>query len=296
MSWPHRVIGAEAIERRVLAGVQFVDAVTRLPVTVTASLSVRRALVAGVAAELPLAERAVDIRQNRRGVYVLFRAPFFDTYTSRFMDPAAPAETQAGPLRLRVSLSDAGPQYLPQEFEIPLPRALDPAAAESVLEPQQVRLFRSPSAPGRDGWAVLRVSVRQAGANPVNRLPGVLVRVFRSPRGPADQPIGSGMTDWRGGARGEALVAVADLQRFRPGAAGNVIETEQEIVLEATRHTGFTGTAGQLPDVARLIAGAGPGIVRPPGLPLNSQLTILRPATPIRVRPGREYVVELAMP
>lgn len=291
---PHRIV--ETVDRRVLAGFQFVDAVTRVPLAVSASVAAREATIPGIPGEVRLPENAVDIRQNRRGVFVLFRAPLFDTYTASFTNPQDPPEVQNGPLRLRLSVGDAGPHYLPQRFQLELPRALDPAAAATVFEPVRVGLFRSPRAPVRDGWAVLRVSVAQAGANPPRPLAGVLVGVFRSPRGAGDLPIGAGMTDWREEARGEALVAVADIQRFRAGQGPNVVETEQEIVLEATRDNGFTGAPGQLPDVARLLAGTGTGIIRPPDRPAGSQLTVVRPATPLRVRPGREYAVELAMP
>jgi hypothetical protein len=70
-------------------------------------------------------------------------------------------------------------------------------------------------------------------------------------------------------------------------AVGCVHETDQAIEFELTRHGGFTGAAGQLPDVPALLAA-----------PSSSQLEILRPATtpPIRVQAGREYVVHLAMP
>jgi hypothetical protein len=123
-------------------------------------------------------------------------------------------------------------------------------------------------------------------------LPGVLVRVYRSPRGAADAPIGVGMTDWRGNARGEALVPVRGVARFRAGAGENVVETEQELDLEVTRDSRFTGTPGELPDVPRIEDGTGVGLVRPD----SSELEMLRPAAPLRVRAGREYVVQLAMP
>jgi len=191
---------------------------------------------------------------------------------------------------------DAGPQYLPQEFEMRLPRSLDPASPDSVFIPQRVEMFRAPGGFVQNGWAVLRVRVIESGTVPERPLPGVLVRVFRSPRGIADQPIGAGMTDWRGNARGEALVPVTGLQRFRPGSGQNVVETDLPIVLEATRDTRFTGAVDQSPDVARLVAGTADGIVRPPDRPVNSQLQILRPPAPLQVQAGREYVVQLAMP
>jgi len=293
---PHRHI--ESVDRRVLGAFECVDAVTRLPIASPATVEVRGATIAGTPVEVALPEHAVRIRQNRGGRFVIFAAPFFDTYTSTLDNPTAPPETLVDPLRLHLAVTDAGPHYLPQEFHYDLPRALDPDAANSVFRPEPVALFRAPSAPVQDGWTLLRVAVTQAGVAPPNPLPGVLLLVFRSPRGVADLPIGMGMTEWRGGVRGEALVPVAGIERFRPGSGAAVIETDQAIEFEATRHSGFTGAAGQLPDVPALAAATGAGLIRPPGQPPASQLEIVRPAAtpPIRVQAGREYVVHLAMP
>jgi len=293
---PHRRI--EAADRRVLGAFQFVDAVTALPLVVPATVAVRGATLDGAPVDVALDEHAVRLRQNRSGLFVVFSAPFFDSYTSSFLDPAPPPETAANPLRLRLAVTDAGPYYLPQEFVFDLPGALDPVALDSVFHPLLVGLFRAPNAPVQDGWAVLRVRVTQAGVVPPRPLPGVLVRIFRSPRGIADRPIGVGMTEWRGGVAGDALVPVADIQRFRPGSGPNVIETDQAIEFEVSRHSGFRGAVGQLPDVPALMAGTGDGLVRPPDQPPASQLEIVRPTTPppIRVQAGREYIVHLAMP
>ena len=293
---PHRLI--ESADRRVLGAFQCVDAVTGLPIAAPAAVEARGATIAGAPVDIALHEHAVRIQQNRRGHFVIFGAPFFETYTSTLDNPLSPAETLVNPLRLRLAITDAGPHYLPQEFQFDLPRALDPEADDSVFRPQPVALFRAPSAPVQDGWTVLRVAVTQSGVTPLNPLPGVLLRVFRSPRGVSDPPVGAGMTEWRGGVRGEALVPVAGIERFRPGSGAAVIETDQAIEFEATRHSGFTGAAAQLPDVPALVAGTGAGLIRPPNQPGSSQLEIVRPATtpPIRVQAGREYVVHLAMP
>ena len=293
---PHRLI--ESADRRVLGAFQCVDAVTRLPIAVPATVEVRGATIAGAPVDVALHEHAVRIRQNRGGLFVVLGAPFFDAYASTLDNPPAPLETLVAPLRLHLAVTEAGPHYLPQQFQYDLPRSLDPDAADSVFRPQPVALFRAPSAPVQDGWALLRVSVTEAEVTPLTPLPGVLLRVFRSPRGVADLPIGAGMTEWRGGVRGEALVPVAGIQRFRPGSGVTVIETDQAIEFEATRHSGFTGAAGQLPNVPALVAGTGAGLIRPPDQPPLSLLEIVRPATtpPIRVQAGREYVVHLAMP
>ena len=284
---PHRVI--ETADRRVMGALQFVDAVTRLPVVIPARLEVRGATIAGAPVDAGRQENAIRILQNRRGVAVIFRAPFFDTYAGTFDNPSSPPETQPNPLRLLLAVTDAGPYYLPQAFHVDLPRSLDPEAPDSVFQPQNVGLFRAPNAPAQNGWALLRVRVTEAGVNPPNPLPGVLVRVFRAPRGVADAPIGAGMTDWRGDIRGEALVPLIGIQRFRPGSGANVIETDQAIAFEAMRDGGFTGAAGQLPDGPSIAAAT-------PAAPLEILRPETTPTTPMRVEAGREYVVHLAMP
>lgn len=293
---PHRRI--ETVDRRVLGALQLVDAVTALPTGVPARIELRAATIADAAIDVARHEHTVRLQQNRSGLIVIAGAPFFDAYASAFDNPVAPPQTTPNPLRLRFGLIDAGSSYLPREFVVDLPRALDPAAPNSIFQPVRVAVFRAPNAAVQPGWALLRVRVTSAAGNPPPPLPGVLIRVFRSPRGGQDAPIGAGMTDWRGRAAGEALVAIADIPRFRPGAGQNVVDTDQAIEFDASRHTTFTGASEQLPDVAALVAGTGAGLIHPPDHPNGSQLQIVQPtiAPPMRVQAGREYVVHLAMP
>jgi hypothetical protein len=288
----------ETVDRRILGAFRLVDAVTGLPLGVPAVVDVLGATINGIPLDAVVDRHTVPLRQNRRGIVVVFGAPLFDTYTAAFENPAAPPETAVNPLRLRLAIASAGSSHLPRALTLDLPRALDPAAAASVLAAQSIEVLRSPNAGVQPAWAVLRVRVTRAGVNPLTPLGAVLVRVFRSPRAPADRPIGVGMTEWRGAVAGEALVAISDIQRFRPGAGANVLDTDLAIELEASRHDTFTGVAGVVPDVDALIAGAGQGFIRPPTQPPGSQLTVLQPATapPMRVQAGREYVVHLAMP
>ena len=287
----HRVV--EHADRRVLGAFQFVDAVTSLPITTAADVEVRSAALAGggPAIDVPLHERSVQLRQNRSGFQVIWRAPFFDEYCSSFVDPEDPDETPPGTrLRLRLALRNAGPHYLPREFEFNLPRSIDPEEDDNVFEPVIVPLFRAPGAPVLGGWSVLRVRVTQEITNVP--LPGVLVRVFRSPRDPADPAIGQGMSEWRGDLRGEALVAVADLPRFRPGQGNDVFETTQPIHLEATRDPNFTGAAGQFPVIP---GNTTPGVIIRRSDPPPPLLTV-EPAAPLDLRAGSEMTVHLTMP
>ena len=287
----HRVV--EQANRRVLGAFQLVDAATGLPVTIAAKVEARSAALVngGPAVNVPLHDRSVQLRQNRSGCQVIWRAPFFDNYTSAFTNPPEPAETPPGTrLRLRLAVRNAGPHYLPREFEFNLPRSIDPAANDNVFEPALVPLFRAPGAPVFGGWSVLRVRVTQT--NTGVPLPGVLVRVFRSPRGVNDPAIGQGMTEWRGDLRGEALVAVADLPRFRPGEGNDVFETTQAVHLEATRDPNFTGAAGQFPD----IPGTAPGAITRRSDPPAPPALEVEPDAPLDLRAGEEMTLHLIMP
>jgi hypothetical protein len=282
---PRRIV--ETADRRVLGAFQFVDAVTGLPVRIPSGVDTRRMRIAGVPGEVDVPEQSIRLLQNRRGMYVVFSAPFFDAYVNSFDNPQVPPEA----ISVSVRVTDAGPQYLPQEFQLDVPRALDSDAPDTVFEPLRVGLFRSPAAPVQDGWSLLRVRVVEAGTNPARPLPGVLIRVFRSPRVGGAPPVGEGMTEWRGRAIGEALVPVRGLQRFRPGGGANVIETEHTLELETTRDRLFTAAADQLPNLPRIQAGTAQNVVRT----LHADLNIT-PAPPVLVEAGREYTLRLAMP
>jgi hypothetical protein len=287
----HSLTVIERVERRILGAFRLLDAVTRLPVLQPVEVRALGAVLVrpGGDIEVPLPRKSVEIRQNRSGFHVLFRAPLFDEYTATFLDPQPPPDTQAGPLRLRLAIDDAGPQYLPRQFTFDLPRATDPNAVDSVFDPVPVDLFRSPAAPVQDGWALLRVRIVEEGSDPETPLPRVLVRVFRSPRGAQAPAIGVGMTEWRGGVRGEALVPVTGVPRFRPGPGNNVIETELPVLLEAAR--AVTGAADQLPDPSRILAAIPQGL----GAPAPAGFVVLRPAQPVNVRAGQELSVQLSM-
>lgn len=294
----------ERVDRRALGAFRFVDAVTRLPITFPVKVEVRHATLVDPNGDvnLPQHEGSVQLRQTRSGAHAILRAPFFDEYAARFDDPPAPPGLQNRPLRLRLTVVNAGPNYLPQEFSLDLPRALDRHAGDNVFQPPPVELFRTPGAPVLDGWAALRVRVTDA--NTGDPLPGVLVRVFASPRTANAAPLGRGVTEWRGDLRGEALVPVANLPRFRPGAGQNVFETTQAVHFEVVRDPAFTGAGNQLPDVPGIDAGRVAGLLRrrsdqppaPAGQPPAPAPLGVSPPAPLAVRAGRETVVGLSLP
>ncbi|MGH7944037.1 MAG: hypothetical protein ACREH8_06145 [Opitutaceae bacterium] len=300
----------EREERRALGAFRLVDHATGLSAVTVGDIEAVRAEIIDISApgapvvvsQVPLGSGAVDTRQNRRGWFVLFRAPLFDAYTRAFDQPLHPAELQpAQRLRLRLALTNAGPNHLPRLFDIVLPRSLDPDTAANVFVPHDVELLRAPGASVFDGWAVLRVSARQEGTQ--RALPGVLIRVFRRPRLSASEPIGVGMTEWRNTrTQGEAVVPIPGLPRFAPGSGANVFETTHAIELEATRDQDFPNAGNvtpdheELPDIDALNAGVGGNIIRRAAAPANPALAIVRPTTPLAMAAGEELPVVLEMP
>jgi hypothetical protein len=289
---PRRV--HEPVDRRVLGAFRFEDAITAMPINVPGAVRTLGATLVREVGDVPvpLLDGGVRIRRNQTGFHVLFRAPLFDDYSNAFLNPQPPVETQAGPLRLRLGIVDAGPNHLPRAFSIDRPASIDPGAANPVFEAVSVPLLRAPAAPVQDGWAVLRVRVTETGTDPLNPLPGVLIRVFRSPRAAGDRPIGMGMTDWRGPVRGEALVPVTGVPRFRPGTGESVIETLFPVVLEMARAVAFTGAANQLPDPGGILAAIPPELEADAG----SDIRLVRAAEAVHVRAGREMTLEMSMP
>jgi hypothetical protein len=285
----------EQSDRRVLGAVRCVDAVTQLPVNGRLRIEIESAALTAPPAEeeIPVAEGSVRVQQTRSGLHAFTRAPFFQTYSETFVDPQNPPELAGRQLRLRVSLTELSGQYLPQRFQFELPRSLNRQAGDAVHQPVVVPLYRAPGAAVVGGWSILRTRVIQAGTG--LPLPGVLVRVFAHPRAAASEPIGEGMTEWRGNLRGEGLVAVLGIPRFRPGAGENVFETAQEIQLEAIRDTNFTGAGGQFPFLPAIRAGVGAGIiVRRSDPPAPPSLAVL-PATPFAISAGQETAIQLTM-
>jgi len=177
-------MSAALLDRRVLGGVRFVDAVTGLPVSRMLKVS------------------APNVRwiRNRSGDYVVALAPGLGAHTAAFVAP--PAAPPLGNVAVAITVSDPLGEYLPRRAVVTLPRDPDPAHAAqggSLFRPVGVPLYPAPVAPTAPGWAVVRVTVR--GATPESRLPGALLRVVQDG---TERVLARGLAD----ARGEALVAV----------------------------------------------------------------------------------------
>lgn len=159
----------ERVEQQVLGAVRFLDATTSRPV------------------RSPLAVMGDGLRlvRNREGLFVLLEASGPEVQT------------------VELTVSDPGGRYLPRRFTLDLPRDPDPAAANSLFHPVDVRLYPAPAARLAPGSAVIRASVVREGTQ--EPLGGVLLRVMRDGK---VEPVACGLTDWRDPVQGEALVEV----------------------------------------------------------------------------------------
>lgn len=194
---------AELLDRRILAGVRFVDAVTGLPVS----------------RSLRVTAPGVRWVRNRSGDYVVAAAPGLAAHTGAFAAP--PPAPPVGSVLVILTVEDPGGAYLPRRASLALPRDADPAAAEgadSLFRPVDIPVYPAPAAPLAAGWAVVRATI--LGPEPGTRLPGALLRVVRESD---DAVLNRGVAD----ARGEALVAVAGIPVTTFSTdAGPVLATE----------------------------------------------------------------------
>ncbi len=166
----------ELVDRRVLGGFVFIDAITGSSIDVP----------------LPVASAQLTLKVNRSGVYkAIFNGPGFNALTNEFIQVTATPAAQ----NFEITVSDPSLNYLPRRAMIQAPQNLTAA-----FTPLQVRLYPSSAAVVEPNWAVVRASVTSSAGAP---LPWTVIQVVMSDNSVA----ATGVTD----ARGEALLAVIGL-------------------------------------------------------------------------------------
>jgi len=250
-----RTVLLDRVDRRYHGALRFIDATSGGEVS--AALTVRS----------PNAK----LFRNRSGYYVIDRVAGLEAHQTVFSEqPGLPA---VGSIRLALAISDAQGHYLPRRASVSLPRDPDPAhavGAQSLFQPADIELFRSPAAPVSPNWSVIRASI--VSQNSGVGLPGVLLRVTKESGG-SEIVLGRGLSD----GRGEALVAIRGIPittwESGPGA---VLATEVAATLEAV----FDPAAPEMPDPDDLET-------RRAALP--------KAATPLMLAAGRAITVRLAV-
>jgi hypothetical protein len=132
------------LERRVLGAVQFVDATT--------GAAIGRAL---------RVESDARVYRQRSGLLVVADAPGLHEHTLTFAAP--PAAPAPGSVPVELHISDPGRQYQSTTVTLALPRSPDPNAGNSVLNPQQIKLWRTGAAPLAPGWTVYQITLLATG-------------------------------------------------------------------------------------------------------------------------------------
>ncbi|MCP3963679.1 MAG: hypothetical protein GY719_38070 [bacterium] len=238
-------MNAERIDARVLGAVRYFNAATGLPV--------RRSLAVTALAvdQEPDAAAGVSLVRNRRSTYVVAEVvPELAEHRGAFLEP--PPEPPLGSVAVELAVRDASGRYLARRHTLLLPRDPDPVDAgleDSLFRPVDVELLPSPAATTRPGWALIRATV--VGAESGDRLPGALIRVLDG----GGERIARGLSDWRDGVRGEALVAVPGIPitTWGNGAGDGPVVTHQvPVSVEVTFDPNFDPAGGALPDPDRL--------------------------------------------
>lgn len=189
----------ESVDRRVLGGFVFVDAITG----------------ASVVDPLAVTSTSLQLQANRSGVYAIFDAPGFSGLITQF-NPAAAG--WPAPQSFEITVQDPSLRYLTRRAQVQAPQSLT-----SVFSPQKVPLYASPSAVLAPNWAVVRASVT---GSDNSGLPWAAVKVLKSDNTSA----ATGMTD----ARGEALLAVMGLGvQVSANASGAVTEITIPVTVQA---------------------------------------------------------------
>jgi len=179
---------AVTVERRVLAGIRFVDAATG----------------GHVGAPLILESPKLAFARNRIGLFAVTRlrpetieertlAAHLDAFDE------APALPAAGSVDFAVTVSDPKEQYLPRRFAISLPRGDD------WKEPIEVELSPAPTALLAPNWSGVRASLRRRQDGEDVPLVGARLTVIRDSDG---EVLAHGFSD----ERGEVLVVVVGIQ------------------------------------------------------------------------------------
>jgi len=127
----------EVCERRYLAGLIFEDATTGAPV--------RQAL--------ELTSPDATFFQTAGGVYVVRSARGLAEHLDAFEQP--PNTPGVGDIKVVITVRERTGLYLPRLLTLALPRSPDPTAANSVVRPVRVPLYRSLGAQASSNWATL---------------------------------------------------------------------------------------------------------------------------------------------
>jgi hypothetical protein len=188
----------EWVDRRALAAIRFVDAVTGAPAD----------------GRVTLAAAGLSIVRKRSGDIVVLAAPGLEEHRVSFTAP--PATPALGSVSTAIDARPTSPAYAARRFALQLPRDPDPAHRgnpDSLFNAARVELLPSPAYPPSGQAAALRVCVRRA--DDERRIASALVRLRPS----AGLSSTRALTD----AAGEALLVVRGVPMASPGPGATTV-------------------------------------------------------------------------
>ncbi len=205
---------SESVDRRVLGGFVFVDAITR----------------ESIPTPMQVLSDQLHLKANRSGIYAVFNGPSFAPFTNEFL----PTGTWPAPQNFEIAIIDPNLQYLARRAMIQAPQKL-----VGTVTPQAVPLYPGPGSTVEANWAVVRASVRTSAGAP---LPWCFLQVIRSDSSVA----ASGVSD----TRGEALLAVVGLGiQVTSNATDPVTEATMPVTVKAWFDPGvLTQAKGWIPN------------------------------------------------
>ena len=259
----------ERVEWRALGAWRCIDAATGTPVASPLEVT---------------APAEAQIIRNRSGLYVVNRHTLLASHSNAFAAP--PAAPPVGSVTLTVTLRDPSGFYLARTAEIHLPRDPQPANAgtpQSLFDPVDVELYRSPSASLGANWVPLRVSLREQESG--DALGGALLRVRSNGR-----TLARGLSDWRG----EALVPVVGVP------ITTWAEDEEAVVttaIDATLEIFFDSSAGGVrASAADVAAGRAPrALPAPDPARTEANPAAVRTQTAIRLATAQPLAVSVML-
>lgn len=184
----------ESIDRRILGAIQFVDAASEAVITDSLRLE---------------SVKSVSFVRNLSNIYVITAADGFEDFIRTFKP--APEYDVAKTREFNIEVADPSGRYLPRELSVRLPRNPEEPGknadgryqykGDSVFLPQEVKLYRSPTAACCTAWATVRVTVVR-GAKGEEPVRGAILTIKGKTGDFKDQVLAEGISD----GRGEALL------------------------------------------------------------------------------------------
>ncbi len=204
-------MAASTVDRRVLAGLRFLDRTTG----------------GVILSPLQLSADNTDFIRNISNIFVISRAPGLEAHTREFSQvPSTPALES---IDINVSIIDPSGRYHPRLVSVQLPRDADPANsanANSLFQTIDIQLYPTVITKIQANWSVVRGSIIDVSETEPEPVIGALIRIVREAD---DEVLASGITDERGEV--VAIVPGVPITQFSDGEDAEDDEEDEDPVV-----------------------------------------------------------------